>query len=119
MKLNKLFFALVLSLSSTAYAASDEPNVEVTVMPDEICTSNHCFPNYRYTVTALDNRVHIKRVVVNRGNCGNDTVGKRGNINLAYGQEWEFTTVTNDTYTKCKPRELFVETNTGEWVFDF
>lgn len=78
-------------------------------------------PVWQLTMTSLENDIIIQSFSLNRGNCLISYPGRGQNVNkrLGYGQTLTFTTPSNDTFTKCKPLELTVQTNKGTYTYNW
>ncbi|MCS3608484.1 hypothetical protein [Erwinia rhapontici] len=108
-----------LSISSFNTLASDTP-LSVQSM-NTYLVNNVNLPVWQLTLTSTENDLIIQSFTLNRGNCLISYQGRGKNVNkhLSYGQSLTFTTPSNDSFTKCKPLELTVETSKGAFTYNW
>lgn len=106
---------LALALPALADNAPLSVNAQGTYLPKVN------FPVWQLTLTSLENDITIQSLTLNRGNCLISMAGRGKNVNkrLRYGQTLSFTTPSNDGFSKCRPLELTVQTNKGDFTFNW
>ncbi|MEX3027503.1 hypothetical protein [Proteus sp. STS61-E] len=106
-------------LFCNSMAFSANPPIKVDAKGDRLRAGQASFPVWRYTITSLDDNITLQSLVLNRGNCVISTNDRGNNMNarLKFGQSYTFTTPSNSSYTECKPLELIVNTDKGEYTF--
>ncbi|CAI1017385.1 hypothetical protein [Serratia liquefaciens] len=83
--------------------------------------NNRNLPVWELTLTSLDNDITLQSLTLNRGNCLISMAGRGKNVNrrLGYGQTLSFTTPSNGGFSQCRPLELTVQTNKGDFTFNW
>lgn len=83
--------------------------------------NNRNLPVWELTLTSLENDITLQALTLNRGNCLISMAGRGKNMNkrLGYGQTLSFTTPSNGNFSKCRPLELTVQTDKGDFTFNW
>lgn len=109
------------SNSTSELPSSESPvDVQVRVLTENLdldpvghTTSLTVHPNRIYIVAKID-RVTIKNVVINRGNCSIVDYKNRLPAIMRYGQTWEIYTSSG-----CNVIEVSVDTDHGTWTANY
>lgn len=107
---------LVGSVSALAGTAPLSVNAQATYL-----INNRNLPVWELTLTSLENDITLQSLTLNRGNCLISMAGRGKNVNkrLGYGQTLSFTTPSDGGFSKCRPLELTVQTDKGDFTFNW
>ena len=120
MRFKVLYMVLVLSLTSILFA--DKAPIRISAGKYYNQFSHKYYP--QVTITSVSDKIIIKDVIVNKGNCRYDKTnyyGSFGNIRtrnlfpkkLLYGQKLEI------TVHRCNILRVDVKTNQGTWTAEY
>lgn len=115
----KSSLAAVLLVGSVSALAGTPPlsvNAQATYL-----INNRDLPVWELTLTSLENDITLQSLTLNRGNCLISMAGRGKNVNkrLRYGQTLSFTTPSNGSFSQCRPLELTVQTDKGDFTFNW
>ncbi|PHI32242.1 hypothetical protein [Budvicia aquatica] len=113
-------FIVIISLLVSAHVYADNTPLQVNASRIYLL-NNKNLPVWQFNIASKDNDITIQSIVLNRGNCLISMQGRGKNVNkrLGYGGNLTFTTPSNDGFSKCKPLELTIGTNKGEFTYNW
>lgn len=112
----KLLLSTLFLFGLTACSASPKAPVELSFSTEPAPNNYYTFPYVSYlNVQAVADAVHVKKIIVNKGNCPIYAWSGNGrNPHLKFGQSLQASLKCQDTQVK----EVTVETDQGDFTFN-
>lgn len=102
------------------YAIADgSDTIKVDSQPDYLEAGNDPLPVWRLTIISVIDNISINSAILNGGNCLISTRDRGNNVNqnIRFGHSFSFTTPSDNSFTKCKPLALKVNTVQATYTF--